>query len=71
MDPAHKSKAMAHFQDSLTGAIFNRAATKCIKNNICVSCGNPATTFQDKVSKDEFAISGLCQTCQNEVFKHE
>lgn len=27
--------------------------------------------FKDELSRKEFAISGLCQRCQNSVFKNE
>jgi len=36
-----------------------------IKNDICIVCKNKATEFKDEVSKNEFAISGLCQQCQD------
>ena len=31
-------------------------------------CGKPVTGFSDELSAREYKISGLCQTCQNEVF---
>lgn len=41
--------------------------------NFCVGkpfgCGQPITEkFEDAASEKEYRISGLCQTCQNEVF---
>lgn len=35
----------------------------------CLSCGSEALEFKDSVSEKEFGISGLCQQCQDEVFK--
>lgn len=36
----------------------------------CVSCRapSPLTSFRDLLSRKEFAISGLCQACQDQVF---
>ena len=31
-------------------------------------CGGDATEFKDEISKREFRISGLCQTCQDAAF---
>lgn len=33
-----------------------------------IGCGGEATVFDDELSRREFAISGLCQECQNAVF---
>ena len=38
-------------------------------NNFCVLCYRPAETFRDESSRKEFSISGLCQACQDKVFK--
>jgi hypothetical protein len=39
----------------------------------CPMCGNPVHTddFVDELSVREFRISGLCQSCQNDVFNAE
>jgi len=39
-----------------------------IHQNTCVLCQSEATLFKDALSKKEFAISGMCQTCQDKVF---
>ena len=41
---------------------------EAIKERICISCGYEAKVFIDGVSKKEYYISGLCQTCQDWVF---
>lgn len=33
-----------------------------------IGCGGPATTFTDTSSRAEYAISGLCQSCQDSIF---
>lgn len=38
----------------------------------CATCGTQdreAFSFRDKLSVDEFRISGMCQRCQDSVFK--
>jgi len=37
----------------------------------CPFCHKPVKpdSFKDELSKREFAISGLCQACQDETFK--
>lgn len=43
------------------------------ENAKCPFCGkdmsNPEGMFRDKLSYKEFQISGLCQDCQDKVFK--
>jgi hypothetical protein len=31
-------------------------------------CANPIGEFRDELSVKEFKISGMCQSCQDEVF---
>jgi hypothetical protein len=42
-----------------------------IEANECVQCCGPASTFKDALSRREFTISGLCQTCQDRFFEEE
>lgn len=35
----------------------------------CVWCKGDATEFRDELSRREYAISHMCQTCQDEVFE--
>ena len=39
-------------------------ATTC-----CIRCGESANIFRDASGKLEYTISGLCQRCQDEIFK--
>lgn len=47
-------------------AFFGKTEEGC-----CVSCKNKVSEFKDELSLKEFAISGLCQTCQDAVFGGE
>lgn len=55
--------------EAFTKRVFGRGREESIKKEICVTCGGPATSFKDELSIAEYAISGMCQTCQDEVFK--
>ena len=39
-------------------------------NGACPFCGTPVNmgAFRDELSRREYQISGLCQTCQDETF---
>lgn len=43
------------------------------KEGICPFCKEKVdiNDFRDKLSLEEFKISGLCQSCQDEFFKEE
>ena len=38
-------------------------------DNKCISCKGDAVEFVDTLAKKEYTLSGLCQTCQDGVFK--
>ncbi len=39
-----------------------------IEKGVCVQCGQPAKDFREEKCVREYQISGLCQTCQDEIF---
>lgn len=39
------------------------------KRPTCIDCGKLAVAFTDELSQREFAISGLCQACQDVAFR--
>lgn len=39
--------------------------------NCCASCGNKNLLFRDEASRKEYAISLLCQKCQDLLFGFE
>ena len=65
-EPSKKAPGIEAFLNGL----MNR--TEAIKGNKCVDppfgCAGPANEFRDALSAKEYAISGLCQKCQDEVF---
>ena len=38
---------------------------------LCPTCGEVPGEFKDELSKKEFKITGMCQTCQDDVFECE
>jgi hypothetical protein len=42
-----------------------------VNRNICSFCKEPAGCFRNAISAKEYRISGLCQSCQDEVFGQE
>ena len=57
----------------LSEIIFNgKDRVTCISEGICVTCDEArdlkATSFRDDISRKEYSISGLCQSCQDDVF---
>ena len=46
--------------------------TRRAKSGRCADCNEPITStddFKDAISIREYSISGLCQRCQDEIFK--
>jgi len=66
--PSPKSPEIEQFLEGQSMAMFSRSRLQCIRNNICVMCGNTAKIFRDAISKKEFTISGICQGCQDKTF---
>ena len=57
----------------LSEIIFNgKDRVTCIKEGTCITCddanGIIASSFRDDISRKEYAISGMCQSCQDDVF---
>lgn len=63
-----KSPEMEAALDGIAIAVFGRSRTIAIANGFCVACGGPAKEFSDELSKKEYGISGMCQTCQDKTY---
>ncbi len=44
---------------------------KRIAKQMCTVCDGRADKFEDALSRKEYSISGMCQTCQNIVFQED
>ena len=59
--------------DLLLGGLTRKSRTVTISKGECMTCdstGNIATAFTDDLSRKEYAISGMCQKCQDDFFGH-
>ena len=68
MKPSKKSPQVERLLKDLTG-VDRRAviwANRCMPKPF--GCGGMAATFRDTLSAREYAISALCQNCQDELF---
>jgi hypothetical protein len=63
-----KTPQMEKAMDHISRLMFGRDRSESIQKSICVMCGKPAVEFRDDLSKTEYSISGMCQTCQDGVF---
>lgn len=50
-----------------------RPSADWLEKGLCPLCGKKPdpNEFRDKESRDEFALSGVCQTCQDITFKED
>lgn len=62
--PSSKSPGMEQALIDIFG--IDRVAH--IEADTCTMCENPATHFDDDLSRKEYTISGLCQQCQDSIF---
>ena len=71
--PSFKSDTINGELDLLSQIIFNgKDRQTCIEEGICITCddakGIKATSFRDDISRKEYSISAMCQSCQDDVF---
>jgi len=67
IQPSFKAPEM----ESALSEIFGVDRLKTIADGECIACdaeGIKATSFRDDLSKKEYAISAMCQSCQDDVF---
>lgn len=66
-----RSKELQDFVDDLSEKAFGKSQTEAMKKKECVFCHAEIKPedFRDELSRKEYAISGICQKCQDEVFE--
>ena len=68
-EPTKKSSGIeAKLQAFGEAAGMKRDRHVAIRTNQCVSCDSEAVSFKDEISRKEYTISGMCQTCQDSFF---
>ena len=55
----------------LASLLFGRSRKESADAQSCVCCGESAKVFRDDLSRREFGISRLCQSCQDSVFDND
>ena len=67
IQPSHKAPSI----DAMLTSVFGVDRVKTISGGTCVACdaeGIIASSFSDDISKKEYSISGMCQSCQDDLF---
>jgi len=67
MEASKKSPVIESLLTSLTGV----SRVGAVHEASCVMCGGEARMFRDDLSRKEYAISAMCQDCQDKVFGSE
>ena len=66
-----KAPEMERELEQLGRKMFGTSRSEAMKSSKCVCCGAAAERFRDELSRKEWGISGLCQTCQDDVFDRD
>jgi len=73
MEPSKKSPKLEEGIKQISGVdrIAAIRANRCV--DAPIGCGKPVTltSFRDNLSRKEYAISGLCQECQDTIWGKE
>ena len=66
IEPTKKSEGVENVLTKLAGGDRREA----IKNGVCLFCNASVTpeSFTDAISNREYAISAMCQACQDKTF---
>jgi len=68
IQPSFKAPQM----ESALKSIFGVDRVQTIAGGDCISCDEArdlkATSFRDDISRKEYSISGMCQSCQDDLF---
>ena len=56
------------FKEEMAFTLFGRSPSVCKAGGQCVMCGEFDLSFRDELSRKEFGISALCQSCQDGIF---
>ena len=67
MEPTKKAPAI----ELLLSGLTRKPRTLTIRGGGCMTCGKTgivAESFRDDLSKKEYSISGMCQSCQDDIF---
>lgn len=63
--PTDKAPAIEELLQAVTG----KERRHTITSGECMTCNTPDMQFRTPVDRQEYAISGMCQTCQDKAFR--
>jgi hypothetical protein len=64
LEATFKHQGIEQMLSALTGV----SRVGAVSENSCVTCSGEAKSFRDAISKKEYTISGMCQSCQDSIF---
>jgi hypothetical protein len=66
---SNKTPEMEATLEDLGQLLFGRSRQVAADNQSCMVCGTDANFFRDDLSRKEFSISRMCQSCQDKTFE--
>lgn len=57
-----------NYKEKPVDLLFGKERKQARLTNTCVWCKGPADEFKDELSRREYAISHVCQKCQDAAF---
>ena len=57
-------------RDIMIAAGFSKEVAR-VDAGLCATCAGEVGPFRDDLSRKEYRIGGMCQTCQDKVFGSE
>ena len=64
LEATFKHQGIEQMLSKLTGV----SRVGAVAEASCVTCKGEASSFRDSLSKKEYTISGMCQSCQDSIF---
>ena len=64
LEASFKHQGIEQMLSKLTGV----SRVGAVAEASCVTCKGEASSFRDSLSKKEYTISGMCQSCQDSIF---
>ena len=64
LEATFKHPAIEAMLSKLTGV----SRVGAVAEASCVTCKGEASSFRDALSRKEYTISGMCQSCQDSIF---
>ena len=65
---SNKTPEMEATLEDLGQLLFGRSRQVAADNQSCMVCGTDANFFRDELSRKEFSLSRMCQSCQDKTF---